>query len=102
MSIEEYPYLITEINDKAFQKNKKIKNVTIGANVKVIGKSAFANCSKLNKIIIKSNNITKIGKNAFKGIKKNAVIIVPKKKLKSYKRLLKKANTPKTVKIKSK
>ena len=102
VSIEEYPYLITEINDKAFQKNKKIKNVTIGANVKVIGKSAFANCSKLNKIIIKSNNITKIGKNAFKGIKKNAVIIVPKKKLKSYKRLLKKANTPKTVKIKSK
>jgi len=53
-------------------------------------------------IIIKSNNITKIGKNAFKGIKKNAVIIVPKKKLKAYKRLLKKANTPKTVKIKSK
>lgn len=102
VTIEDYPYLITEIDDKAFQKDKKMTQVIIGANVKVIGKSAFANCSKLKKITIQSTNITKIGKNAFKGIKKNAVIYVPKKKLKAYKNLLKKAKTPKSVKIKAK
>ena len=76
--------------------------VTIGSNVTKIGKNAFANCSKLKKIVIVSDKITKIYKNAFKGIKKNAQIIVPKKKLKRYKFLLKKAKLPKSVKVKSK
>lgn len=46
---------------------KKLKKVTFGANVKVIGKAAFSNCKKLNKINFK--NVTTIGNNAFAGCK---------------------------------
>ena len=102
VSIEGQDYKITVIGEKAFQKDKKMTQVTIGSNVTKIGKNAFANCSKLKKIVIVSDKITKIYKNAFKGIKKNAQIIVPKKKLKRYKFLLKKAKLPKSVKVKSK
>lgn len=102
VSIEGQDYKITVIGEKAFQKDKKMTQVTIGSNVTKIGKNAFANCSKLKKIVIVSDKITKIYKNTFKGIKKNAQIIVPKKKLKRYKFLLKKAKLPKSVKVKSK
>ena len=46
---------------------KKLKKVTFGANVKIIGKAAFSNCKKLNKINFK--NVTTIGNNAFAGCK---------------------------------
>ena len=50
--------------------------------------------------IFKSEKLTSIGKNAFKGIKKKAAIKVPKKQLKKYKSLIKKAKLAKTVKVK--
>ena len=46
-----------------FKAMKKLKKVTFGANVKVIGKAAFSNCKKLNKINFK--NVTTIGNNCF-------------------------------------
>ena len=61
-------YIITKIKKKAFYKKKKVK-----------------------KVIIKSLKLKKIGKFAFAKISKKAVIKVPKKKFKKYKKLLKRA-----------
>lgn len=102
VKINGYTFKITEIGAKAFKGSSKLTQVTIGANIQKIGKSAFENCRKLKKIYINSKNITKIEKNAFKGIKKGATIYVPKKKYDKYKRFLKQAKLPKYVKIKKK
>ena len=93
-------YKVTEIKAKALSGCKKLTAVTIGKNVKTIGKNAFANAKKLKKITIKSTNLKKVGKNAIKGIRKKAVISCGKKKVKAYKKLFK-ANTgyKKTMKI---
>ena len=99
VTIEERAYKVTSINAKAFQ-DSDIKNLTIGANVTTIGKSAFANCSSLKKITIKSNSLKVISKKAFKGISKKATVKVPKAKKKAYKKLLKKAGLPTKAKIK--
>jgi len=72
-------YKVVGIEDNAFKNDKSLKKVTIGSNIKTIGKNAFSGCSKLKTIIIKSTNITKVEKNALKGTAKNLTIQVPKK-----------------------
>lgn len=101
VTINNVKYKVTEIGAKAFKNNKKIKSVVIGKNVKKIGKQAFYKCKKLKKITIKSKKLKKksIGANAFKGIYKKAKFKVPVKKLKLYKKLIKKAKAPKKCKI---
>jgi len=89
LKIDGYQYKVVSISDKAFKNNKKVTSVTIGKNVKTIGKDAFRNCTKLKKVTIKGTGLKKIGKNAFKNIHKKAVVKVPKKKLKAYKKLFK-------------
>ena len=83
-------YKVTVIKANAFKDNKKIKQITIGKNIKKIGKNAFKNCKNLKKIVIKTKNLTSknVGKNVFKGISKKAVIKVPKAKVKAYKKLI--------------
>lgn len=85
-------YKVTEIAPDALKGNKNITKVTIGTNVQKIGKNAFSGCKKLKSITIKSKKLTAktVGSNAFKGIHRKAKIKVPKSKLKSYKKLLKK------------
>ena len=94
-------YKVTAIAPYAFKNNKKLKQITIGKNIKKIGKYAFYGCKNLKSIKIKTVKLKKksIGKNAFKKINKKAKFKVPKKKLKIYKKLIKKAKAPKTVKI---
>lgn len=84
---------VTTIGDKAFYKCTALAKITIPSKVTKIGKQAFYGCKKLKNIIIKSKKLkkNKIGKNAFKGIKKKATIKVPKKKMKLYKKMLKKS-----------
>lgn len=82
---------ITAIANGAFKNCTKLKKVTIGTNGKTIGKEAFSGCKSLKQITIKSKSLKKIGKNALKGISKNAVIKVPKSKLKTYKKLFTKS-----------
>ena len=86
-------YKVTEIKANAFKNNKKLKKITIGKNIKKIGKNAFYGCKNLKKIIVKTTKLTtkSVGKNAFKGINAKAVVKVPKKKLKVYKPILEKA-----------
>ena len=77
VKIKKTKYKVTEIADKAFKGNKKLKQVTIGKNVTRIGKEAFSGCSKLQSVTVKSKVLKKVGKNAFKGISKKAVVTVP-------------------------
>ena len=90
--------------------DKKLKSVTIPNTVTYQGVSftvtqisgkAFQKCSKLKKITIKAISLKKVGKKAFSGIHERAVIKVPKKNLKSYKKILKGKGQKKTVKIKA-
>ena len=71
----------------------------IGKNIKTIGKNAFAGAGKLKSITIKSTSLKKIGSKAFKGIHPKCKIKVPAKKLRAYKRLLKKKGLKSSVKI---
>lgn len=80
-------YKVTQIEAGAFQGCKKLKKVTIGENIKVIGENAFQGCSKLKTITILSKKLNKVGKNAIKGIYKKAVISCPSAKVKTYKKL---------------
>ncbi len=86
-------YKVVSVADNAFKDNKNIKKITIPASVKSIGKNAFKGCKNLKTVIIKTTKLTKksVGANAFKGIHKKAKVKVPKKKLKDYKKILKKA-----------
>ena len=94
-------YKVTEIKAGAFKNMKKLTAVTIGANVKTIGKQAFYKCKKLKTITIKSTLLTKksVKSAAFKGISAKATIKCPKKKLKDYKKFLPGKGVPKTAKI---
>lgn len=84
-------FQVTGIEAKAFSGCKKLLKVTIGANVKSIGKQAFKGCSALKTITIQTTKLTakSVGSQAFKGIKAKATIKVPAKKLSAYKKLLK-------------
>ena len=99
-------YIVTDIAEGSFSKNNKLKTVTVGTNIKTIGKNAFAGDKKLKSITIKSTKVKSIGKGAFKNINKKATIYVPKslskKQLTKYKKMIKNAGVPKTVKIKKK
>lgn len=81
VNIGNHDYQVVKINNKAFYKKNKIKN-----------------------IVIKATGITTIGKNAFKGINPKATITVPKAKYAKYKKLLTKKTgfVSKTMKLKKK
>ncbi|MCI9516677.1 MAG: leucine-rich repeat protein [Lachnospiraceae bacterium] len=99
IKIGKYTYKVTEIAPKAFRKKVKLASVTIGTNVRKIGKNAFEGCKKLKKVTIKSKVLKSVGKQALKGIYKKAKVSVPKKQYKAYVKLFKKAKTAKSVKI---
>lgn len=94
-----YTFKVTSIANKAFKGDKKLKKVVIGKNVQVIGKRAFEKAKNLRSITIKSVSLKKVGRSAFKGIHAKAKIKVPAKKLKAYKRFLKKKGQKSSVKI---
>ena len=72
-------YKIVKIADKAFMNCKKLKKVTVGKNVKTIGRKAFANCKALKTVQIpKGFKKSKIPKNVFAGCKKKPRIKVVK------------------------
>ena len=102
VTINKEVYKVTSIAKNCFKGNKKLKTITISKNIKTIGANAFSGCKNLKTIKITSTSLTKktVGKNAFKGIYKKAVIKVPKKKLKSYQKILKGKGQAKSVKIK--
>ncbi len=92
-------YQVTAIRAGAFKNNKKLKKVTIGANVGEIGASAFAGCKKLKSIVIRSTVLKKVGKKALKGIHAKCKIKAPKKKLGAYRKIFKKKGQKSGVKV---
>ena len=60
-------------------------------------------CSNIKTIIIKTEKLkeSSIGADAFKGISKNAVVKVPKKLVKKYKKILQKKGLNKKIKVKA-
>lgn len=94
-------YKVVEISDSAFKGCAKLTKVTVGSNVTKIGKKAFYQCKKLKTINMKkASKITSFGKNAFSKIASKAKVTVPAKKLKSYKKDLKKTGLPKKATVK--
>ncbi len=92
VKIKDVTYKVTSLKANACKNNRKLKKVTIGKNIKKIGKNAFYGCSKLKTITVKTTKLTNksVGSGAFARIDKRAVVKVPKKKLSAYKKLLKK------------
>ncbi|WP_026526057.1 GBS Bsp-like repeat-containing protein [Butyrivibrio sp. VCD2006] len=84
-------FKVTSIVEDAFKGNKKLKKVTISANIETIGRNAFSGCKNLKTVIIKTTSLTKksVGKNAFKNINPKAKVKVPKKNFRDYKKILK-------------
>ena len=59
---------VTSISAGAFSKNKKLKTVTLGKNIQVVGKNAFLNCTALT-TVKGGAKVIEIGDSAFKGAK---------------------------------
>ncbi len=96
------PSKLTVIESGAFANCRSLKSITIPASVKKIGSKAFYKCKKLKKITIKTTKLksSTVGKKAFSGVHQKAKVKVPKKKLKAYKKFLKKKGLPKKATIK--
>ena len=94
-------YPVTELASKAFKDNQRLESVTVGSNVKKIGREAFSGCVNLKKIIIEGTALKSIGENAIKNIDAKTTIKCPKQQIKKYKKLFKgKTGYEKTMKIK--
>ena len=68
VNANEKTYTVTEIKASACKGMKKLSTVTIGKNVKTVGKNAFASCTALKTVKGGSGVIT-IGDSAFSGCK---------------------------------
>ena len=76
--------------------------ITLNSKVETVGKNAFYGCKKLKTVTIKTVKLTEknVGTNAFKGIYSTETFKCPAKKLKAYKKLIKKAGAPGKAKYK--
>lgn len=80
---------VTAIEDSAFAGCRRLTKLTIGKNVKKIGKKAFYGCKKLKKLTVYTKKLTKkrVGGKAFDGTPKKMLVTVPKSKRKRYRRI---------------
>lgn len=83
-------YKVVSIRAGAFKNCKELIKVSIGKNVKTIGKKAFYGCKNLKKLSVFTEKLTSktVAKDAFKGISKKGWAVVPEKKVNSYKKLV--------------
>ena len=88
-----YTFKVTSIAKKAFASDKKLRNLTVGKNIKNIGAQAFQNCSKLKSVTFKGTSAPKIGKKAFQKTPKNCKVKTNKKMSSKQLRTLKKRLT---------
>ncbi len=69
-------YRVSEIQEKAFYKNKLIERVTISKGIAKISASAFEGCSALKSVTLQ-NGMVEIGNRAFKGCSQLKSIKLP-------------------------
>lgn len=91
---------VESLGDAAFYKCTKLTKITIGSGLKTIGKKTFYGNKLLKTIKIKSSKLNKAGSHCLKGISTKAVIDVPNKKVKDYKKVFKGKGQTDNVKIK--
>lgn len=91
ITVDGINYKVAEVGANAFKNNKKVKKVTIGANVVKVANKAFNKCPSLRNVIIKTTLLTKktASKKCFSKVHKKMVIKVPKKVKKSYVKIFK-------------
>lgn len=80
-------FKVVSIGASAF-KGCSLKSVTIGKNVKSIGKNAFLNCKSLKSVTFTGTAVPSIGALAFKNINAKAVFKVTSSKLSDFKKIL--------------
>ena len=94
---------VTTIVKNSFKGDKKLKKVTLGANVTTIQAGSFQDCTNLKTVVTKGKSIKKAGSKAFSNTNKNLTFKLGKnykKCAKKYKKLFKKAGAPKKFKVK--
>lgn len=91
ITVDGISYKVTEVGANAFKNNKKVKKVTIGANVVKIANKSFNKCPSLRNVIIKTTLLTKktASKKCFSKVHKKMIIKVPKKVKKTYVKIFK-------------
>ena len=91
ITVDGISYKVAEVGANAFKNNKKVKKVTIGANVVKIANKAFNKCPSLRNVIIKTTLLTKktASKKCFSKVHKKMIIKVPKKVKKTYVKIFK-------------
>lgn len=92
-------YKVKKIDNRAFEKNRKLKKVVIGKNVTTIGNRVFANDRKLSVIRVKAVKLKKVGKKATRHLSPNTKIYVPKASYYKYKHLILKGRKVKNIKF---
>lgn len=80
VSIKGTSCTIVQIDSSAFKNYKKLKKVTIGANVATIEKNAFSGCKKLKTITLKGAALKTVKSGAFKNTAKNLTVKAAKVK----------------------
>ena len=95
-------YRVTSIAANAFKNDKKLKKVTIGAQIQKIGANAFRGCKNLKQICVDTKQLKKsrVGKKAFAGISKKVVFRIVSSKVNSYKKIFRSKGAPSTAKYK--
>lgn len=92
-------YKVKKIDNRAFEKNKKLKKAVIGKNVTTIGNRVFANDRRLSVIRVKAVKLKKVGKKATRHLSPHTKIYVPKTSYYKYKRLILKGRKVKNIKF---
>lgn len=90
-------YTVVGISKNAFKNNRKLKQITIGKNIKTIGENAFSGCNNLKKIIFNGTSVRKIGRHAFRKTSKKITVTAKKKCRKKYQTLMKKSGAGKII-----
>lgn len=85
-------YSVVQIHKKAFYRSIALKHITVGRQVRRIGKRAFYRCKKLRSVVFQGGKIQKIQKNAFAETSGKIRFSVPAKYQKKYLRSLKRSN----------
>lgn len=87
ITVDNFQFKVTAVSGDAFSNCTRLKKVSIGKNVKAIGKKAFYGAKRLTSISLKTAKLTKskVGSNAFKGIKSTCSFSVPSSKSALYK-----------------
>ena len=100
VKIDGVTYKVTKVDDNAFKNNKTVTKVTVGSNIKTIGKNAFSGATKLKTVKI-GKNVTEVGTNAFKGCSSLTSVTLPSKTTKIGANAFNGCKKLKTIKITS-